>query len=1165
MIGAGRVACKNGHAMRHDDLAHPAAAPAGLKLHLAGEPAVHSAAAQPVPLNHRDAALLAWLAIQGPTPRTRLAALIWPDSALDTARNALRQRMFQLRKLVGADVVVGSTTLALADGWSHDLDDSDGVLGSRRDEIGGEFGQWLAQQRERRTARVRHSLVELSDMAEGARDYPDALMHAHELLALEPLSEDAHRRVIRLHYLGGDRAAALLAFDRCEQVLKDEVGTTPSAPTLALLATLQAQVDPAASVVDGPVPASVLRPPRLIGRDRELAALSAAWRSAQVVALIGEAGLGKTRLLQAFIDTHPGIARAAGRPGDAGVPFATLARLLRAVMARSEAPLDTVLSATTRSEIARVLPEFDGAGSARGGEGQRLVMQRAVRALLQAQPSLTGLVVDDLHFADEASREMLGGLIDGDGDEDGGDAAPRARGPGAGAGGVTVQATALRWALAYRPADAGSPVQALHDGLAEQARLVPLALQPLNEAALAELVDSLGLPGIEGKALAAGLRRRTGGNPLFVLETLKQAWVERTLTQLADAQALPRPLSVGRLIERRVAQLSPGALALARVASIAGVDFTIAMAEEVLGASAMQFADALNELEAAQVLRGTQFAHDLVFDAVRGSVPAAIAQHTHARVAAWLELHGGQPARLAQQWVDAGQSARALPWLEKAADAAWLALRPKEYVAFLERKSEIEEQMGDRQAAFDTLYTAAEEFISVDRDPVATEAHCQRLEWLAQTPAQHIDALLHRGHVLLQEGRPEQAVAPTQAALQQCLQIGDAARTAHARQMLSGVYMLNDDHAQALEQLHACIGWFDEHGTDKERAVAHGDAGSLLDNLGRLEDALPHHRLGLELMRKVGDFANLAINHANLACNRIDAGDLAEADAALRRAQQIEVSIDIVGAGVGTTQLLRALSLCHLGRYGAALAQAEAGVESMRRYQPGNLDRAELRLAQCWGHLGQWARVAAILSAREPGAQASLSARLQHARLAWACAQGGGSDRRAATAARQQLLALWDEFFSADERARPDLALPLRIELADPEDPQAALAQIDAARAHAQRIGHLGTVQAAHIRAAAVATPHDPARARREALAALALADQGRTNTFLLPGELWLHAGRALLAADDPKALEVLAQGREWVRRTTQDEVPEPFRDSFLHRNPVNRELLALPALPAPT
>ena len=125
-------------------------------------------------------------------------------------------------------------------------------------------------------ARTRAALVELADMAERARDYADALSHAQELLALEPLSEAAHRRVMRLHYLRGDRAAALLAFDRCEQVLKDEVGAKPSADTLALLATIeQSAASPGSGVSLLPggartVPASVQRPPRLIGREQRL-------------------------------------------------------------------------------------------------------------------------------------------------------------------------------------------------------------------------------------------------------------------------------------------------------------------------------------------------------------------------------------------------------------------------------------------------------------------------------------------------------------------------------------------------------------------------------------------------------------------------------------------------------------------------------------------------------------------------------------------------------------------------------------------------------------------------------------------------------------------------------------------------------------------------------
>ena len=1039
-------------------------------------------------------------------------------------------------------LVSGTTTLALAAGVTHDLDDSDSVLADAAPDFGAELSTWLAHQRARRANRTRVALVELAEMAERAQDYADALNHAQELLTLEPTSEAAHRRVIRLHYLHGDRATALLAFDRCEQVLKDEVGAAPSAETLALLATISAAQSHALPAVAHAVPASVLLPPRLIGRDSELTALHQGWQAGQVVALIGEAGLGKTRLLQAFVEPQPGVVRAAGRPGDAGVPFATLARLLRAVMAQMSglavsSALEAQLPASTRTEIARVLPEFETPATHHTGEGQRLVMQRAVRALLATQTELTGLVVDDLHFADEASLEMLRSLIDEDGDPEHAAARP------------------LRWVLAYRPAEAGSPVQALHDALVEQARLAPIALAPLDMAALAALVDSLALPGVDGRALAPGLLRRTGGNPLFVLETLKQAWVERTLDRLADAAQLPRPVSVGRLIERRIAQLSPAALALARVASVAGADFSIGMAEHVLQASAMQFADGLNELEAAQVMRGNAFAHDLVYDAVRASVPATIAAHTHAKVGDWLEQHQGEPARIAEHWVAAGQGLRALPWLQRAAEAARHALRAKEYIAFLERKSGIEEAGGQPAAAFASLMLAAEEFVNVDLDAATALAHCDRLERLASTPTQRLEVRLQRAHMHQQRGEHHLSLPIEQAALRDAVRLGDERLLAECHQALGVACAMTNQAAQALQHLQACTPWITANGSNEQRSELHGNIAVLHDNLGRLDDALPHHELAFDLSHRSGKLSNASVACSNLACNRIDAGDLWAAERSLLQGQQIITMYDGFGAHMGLLHVLRALGLCHLGRYGDALAQAEQAVQSMRQYQPGHVDHALLRLATCWWHLGQWSRVTQLLAGVTLDAKASVSVRVQHARLSDEVARAGSAGATARAAARQVLRTELAAIGTVD---RPDLRLPLQMVLTDDDEPESALRQLDALRAEAERIGHLGAALALRIRAAGVAAEFDPRRARGEALAALALADE-RQTTALLPAELWLNCGRALAAAGDAAhAAEVLKRGHDWLHKTAAEQIPEPFRDSFLHRNPVNRELLAL-------
>ena len=117
-------------------------------LSLRGAPAVRIdttlLALQPV-----DAALLAWLALKGATPRARLAELLWPDSDDTAARGALRQRLYKLRQTVGQNLVAGHQTLALAEGVAHDLKDADSLLSDLRPVSGGPFADWLAHERER--------------------------------------------------------------------------------------------------------------------------------------------------------------------------------------------------------------------------------------------------------------------------------------------------------------------------------------------------------------------------------------------------------------------------------------------------------------------------------------------------------------------------------------------------------------------------------------------------------------------------------------------------------------------------------------------------------------------------------------------------------------------------------------------------------------------------------------------------------------------------------------------------------------------------------------------------------------------------------------------------------------------------------------------------------
>ena len=364
---------------------------------------------------------------------------------------------------------------------------------------------------------------------------------------------------------------------------------------------------------------SVLRPPRLIGRDAEWQRLHADWSAGQPSLVAGEAGLGKSRLIGDFAQAQPGALAVDARPGDARVPHTLLSRLLRLVLARLRGPLAHEVAA----ELAHLLPELGRAtrlGATRAGFASSLRSSRLLRQALA--DGVAGLVVDDLQFADAASVEAMQQLA------------------GARLG--------LRWIVAFRAHELEPAAQSFHDALlgAHGARLQ--VLQPLAADHVGALIDSLGVASLEAGRLAPALARHTGGNPMFLLETLKLmlAPVAASTAGIGSfATGLPTASNVAHLIGQRIERLSPMAVKLARCAAIAGADFSADLAAHVLGLRAIDLSDAWSELEAAQVLREGAFAHDLIFEAARGSVPAPIARQLHAEMAGFLEARSAEPAQ----------------------------------------------------------------------------------------------------------------------------------------------------------------------------------------------------------------------------------------------------------------------------------------------------------------------------------------------------------------------------------------------------------------------------------------------------------------------------------------------------------------------------------------
>lgn len=1088
------------------------------QLRLLGDPAV-VVGSEVKALERRAAGLLALVALEPGVTRARAAALLWPES--DNARQALRQQIARFKKNYGAELVRGEDALFIGDGVAVDaLTDAAGeLLGDLSFDDCADFGAWLAQQRRQRRGNALAAIGRRLAEAEAQGDWEAAVALADQLLATDSDSEAHHRTLIRLHYLRGDIAQAQAAYDRLARHLRVRFGARPSAETEQVAGALRAaQPRPPPASSSSPqaaVPVTVLRPPRLIGRARELQALGEAWATSRVALVTGEPGLGKTRLLAEFAAGRQ-VLSVQGRPGDAGVPYATLSRLLRTVFDRTRIEL----TAPRRTELARLLPELAPALPL-PADGQRLLLQGAVEAAL-AQTRAEGVIVDDLHFADEASLETLQALI-------------------CGAGEHAVRG--LRWALAQRPAEGGAAATALREALQDADALAAITLAPLTSTEMAELIESLGVPELCPERLAPQLVRHTGGNPLFALETLKHALARGRVSP----SELPMPVSVGALLERRLRQLSERALALARVAAVAGVDFSIALAEFVMGVRAVDLADAWQELEGAQVLREQAFAHDLVHDAVLRSLPAPIARHLHAAVAEFLEANAGEGARVAGHYLAAGLEQRALPALHRAAAAARTGLRRREELGFLMAAARIEEASGATEAAWRTLQAASEAHMCVSTVPDADLETAR--DRLARTPQQQAQLAQDRGDFLVNIGRFVQAEAQARQAVQAARRSGSAQRLAEALSTLSCALAMQGRLQEALEPSDEMLALLERIAEPKPKLYS--ERGVLLDNLGRPRDSMPMHRAAVELALARGERSLAVSALSNLACAQMDAG---RAHAALQTFAQTIALAESHDDGAGllaSAKLSQCSALRELGRYQDALRATEVARAALSAGAAHYLPMVDIVQAAIWWHLGQIGRAQKVLPSEASVAELPgwLAARrwLVLARCRAALGQPIGdalaqAEQRVAQAGVQiarDVVALHAAAASATLDGLDRLQALAASARRDGRDGVALSAACYGARlAAALGLRHLALSQADEARAAL-----EPDTAADEPIVP---ADIGEPEAWLCLVEVYAANGRA------DQASAARNRAAAWLERTEREQVAAEFRESFRRRNPVH-------------
>jgi predicted ATPase/DNA-binding SARP family transcriptional activator len=304
-------------------------------------------------------ALLAYLAVESDRPHRRdiLAGLLWPDQPQKKARQSLRQALSDLRKAIGdcedapfllvsreaiqfnpdcdywLDVTVFTGLVNACETHYHRRLEAclpcihrlehmvDLYNGAFLEQFfvsdSGVFEEWAILKREWLQREVTRALSHLANHYERRSDYKRAQQYLRRQVLLEPWCEEAHRQLMRLLVLDGQRSAALSQYETCRRALADELGVEPTAETQALYERIRESEASGEVWEYGSAPLHSRTPilnflpsfTSFVGREAELDEIAdlLANPDCRLVTLFGPGGIGKTRLALQVAADHLGV------------------------------------------------------------------------------------------------------------------------------------------------------------------------------------------------------------------------------------------------------------------------------------------------------------------------------------------------------------------------------------------------------------------------------------------------------------------------------------------------------------------------------------------------------------------------------------------------------------------------------------------------------------------------------------------------------------------------------------------------------------------------------------------------------------------------------------------------------------------------------------------
>ncbi len=740
------------------------------------------------------------------------------------------------------------------------------------DLLPGFYDDWVVIEQEHLRELYLHALKELAAHYTEQQDYPHAIEWARRALTENPLQEDLHRALMQLYALIGDRTGALQQYSECEFVLHRELNAVPLPETHALYEKLvQGKSLERASPSDLPPETP------FIGRERELEMLKELWHQVhqghgQAVFIGGEVGVGKTSLVQRFIEqaltrSGDGVRSAEGAGGEGPVPLQGAAYalgselpyqpLLQAVrqglQGCSPAKL-AELSALARRELAQFLSEVQEQfpelkpnpplPPAQAKARWFAALTSFFELLARERPLV--LFLDDLHWADEATLEYLGYLSE--------------------------QLKNLRILLigTYRAEEAleGSRLRTWLDKLGPGRSYHPLTLPRLSPAETDSLVQLL--LGVGARRAVPLLYNETEGNPLFLTGLVRSLVQSGALLQdqegrwrlvTEEISAAHWPENLRELIGASLRRAPGKARNLLGIAAVAGPNVDVAVLREILRQPEEELLDTLDELRRVCWVTEREgryrFYHEIIRQAIYEDLSADRRKLWHRQIGQTLErLYPDRldelSGELARHFERAAIPLKAIEYGKRAGQHAWRAYAYETALHF-----------------YDHTLKLAEKTEIPDRVETIVRLHCRRAEIfdrLGQREKQEI-ALQSATRWATQAGQPEsltvrnlwadfyiatgrysQALAEAQAMMQDARFLGDQKIEARAYQQIGLAYLNQGEYGKAIENFEAAAPLCEEIGR-----LDH--LGLTLTNMGVAHSALGDHGRTLDLYQRAHEIA----------------------------------------------------------------------------------------------------------------------------------------------------------------------------------------------------------------------------------------------------------------------------------------------------------------------